>query len=509
MKRVLLLVVDGCTSRVMRPALEAGQLPTLAALAGRGTIAYDCVSIFPSITPAATASIVTGRYPRAHAVAGMSWWNRSTDRVSYYGDDVMTVWQRGLGTYVCDFLLKLNHERLQAPTVFQTAERQGLTAGCVNHLIFQGDVPHRVRPPLLMQLWPTMPDAVRVYGPSLLCLGDFVSDRPGGRPLAADGGMLSRFGMDDEGTMQFLLDVKGPAQLPDVTVAYFADYDFASHDAGPESALDTLRTFDSRLATILDQWGGLDRVVRELCLMLTADHSHSDVRKEAAAGIVLDDLLSAFPLAHPGDDWTSDEELMVCGNMRAAEIYFRRPEPARIARVCRALLEAPQVDQVIWREGRDDRDPVRVTTRDRGELAIVAGAPDAPDALRDAYGGAFALDGSLEAIGARRAGACIEYGDYPNALERIAAGLEHPKSGRIWVTARPGYEFQSSGQSLHGRGGSHGSLHALDSLVPFLVAGAPAGLGLPAHSRIVDVEPLCRRVLGLRAGGTAPGDSHA
>ncbi len=63
MKRILIFVVDCCTPRVMRAQMRDGRLPTLEGLSARGTLALDCVSIFPSITPAATVSIVTGRRP--------------------------------------------------------------------------------------------------------------------------------------------------------------------------------------------------------------------------------------------------------------------------------------------------------------------------------------------------------------------------------------------------------------------------------------------------------------
>ena len=248
--------------------MRAGRLPTLEGLRARGTLALDCVSIFPSITPAATASIVTGRYPHAHGIAGMSWWDPATDRVSYYGDEVWTVLQRGLGTFMRDFLLRLNGERLQAPTLFQTAERHGRSAGSINHLIFRGDVAHRVRTPALLSWWPGVPDELQIHGPSLLCLGDFVSDSPRRAALSVeDGGIFNRFGMDDAGTQQFLLDVDAVSRLPEVTVAYFPDYDFDSHERGPEGAADTLRRVDSRIASILDLWGGLDRVLEDACII--------------------------------------------------------------------------------------------------------------------------------------------------------------------------------------------------------------------------------------------------
>jgi hypothetical protein len=66
----------------------------------------------------------------------------------------------------------------------------------------------------------------------------------------------------------------------------------------------------------------------------------------------------------------------------------------------------------------------------------------------------------------------------------------------VWLTAEPGCEFEVSGGEAHAGGGSHGALHALDSLCPVIIggAGAPA---LPKHMRSVDIAPLCMQLLGL------------
>ena len=88
---------------------------------------------------------------------------------------------------------------------------------------------------------------------------------------------------------------------------------------------------------------------------------------------------------------------------------------------------------------------------------------------------------------------------YPNAFERIACILSLKNSGHLMVTARPGYEFKLPRTSVHGGGGSHGSLHAQDSVVPLLIAGAPDGIKMPLHPRTVDVAPVCLNVLELEA----------
>jgi hypothetical protein len=234
--------------------------------------------------------------------------------------------------------------------------------------------------------------------------------------------------------------------------------------------------------------------------VVTADHAHSDVRRGDRAGISLSSLLSRFRVADPSDA-TDESDLIVCPNMRAAEVYVRRGGVTMRQTVARALLDDDRVDQVIWREppGRDgDRRSFRVATRDRGWLRFAAVESTSPHDAEDDFGGRWRVRGDLTALDASLpASGRLTYGAYPNAFERIATGLQPEENGQLWVTARPGHEFETSGQSVHHRGGSHGTLHELDSLVPLLVAGAPEGIDAPAPSRIVDVEPLCRQILGL------------
>lgn len=506
MKRVLLLVVDGCTSRILGPALDDGRLPTLAELARRGTLDLNCLSIFPSITPAATASIVTGHYPARHGIAGMSWWNPASRSVSYLGDDVRTILQRGIGDFLSGFLNHLNGDRLQAPTFFQIVERHQRRAACFNHLIFRGDVAHEVSPPLLLRLPPSVSSRITVYGPSWLCLGDFVS-HTGPHDLSASGGMFNRYGMDDQGTEQFLKDLPDASALPDFTVAYFADYDFDSHENGPVASLETLERLDGRLAGIFEHWGGLDRVLADTCVMLTADHSHSDVAGDDSAAIVLDDVLGGYQLADPAVGWQDNDDLLVCPNMRAAEVFLRADSAETVPGLCATLLEEPRVDHVLWRTAGDGADEFHVATRDRGALRFRRAPTARSGSMGDEYGGCWEASGDLSALDAHVEDGRVRYGDYPNALERIANGIDHPRGGRLWVTARPGHEFNAPGQSVHHAAGSHGTLHALDSVVPLLITGQPADAVPTATSRIVDVVPWCARLLGIPFE-FQPGDSR-
>src|SRR3712207_7038965 len=50
---------SGIRPDILRAAIREGDAPNLGALAERGEAVWDAVSVFPSITPAATAAIAT------------------------------------------------------------------------------------------------------------------------------------------------------------------------------------------------------------------------------------------------------------------------------------------------------------------------------------------------------------------------------------------------------------------------------------------------------------------
>ena len=97
-----------------------------------------CTSIFPSITPAATTSIVTGRYPADHGIAGAFWYEPERETVAYYGYDFWVILRRGIDDFVNDFLVRLNQDRLRAATLFERVEDGDRTAASLNYLAHHG-----------------------------------------------------------------------------------------------------------------------------------------------------------------------------------------------------------------------------------------------------------------------------------------------------------------------------------------------------------------------------------
>ena len=497
--KVLLVVIDAATPHVVCPAVRTGRLPVLQQLSEAGTMHERSVSIFPSITPAATTTIATGAYPAEHGIAGASWFDEQRNEVAYYGDDFWVIAREGFGDFINDFLLRLNGDRLHAPTLFEMVERSGRLAACLNYLVFKGSRPHRVRIPGLMAALPGVPLRETVEGPSLLCLGDFVgTPTVHGRKLDEKGGLLHRFGMDDASTGSLLTDLFAAGTLPDFTIAYFADNDYRGHEVGPHAALPVIERVDRMLGEAFDAAGGIGQVLADTCVILTSDHGHCDILPDGAAAVIrLDQRLANFRQASLGKSWQDRDQIMICPNMRAAQIYVRRPEPGLIDEIVRHMLSDPRIDQVMWRSGLTDAGAGGYTVAtQRGRLQFSRSA-DGHDTARDPFGGGWAWRGDTDALDLQFDGSTIEFEQYPNAFERIAGVLDLDQSGELWVTARPGCEFEVPGGKAHVGGASHGALHYLDSHSPVIVAGGGVRQRLPSHLRSVDIAPLCMEMLGL------------
>jgi hypothetical protein len=463
----------------------------------RGAMHEASSSIFPSITPAATSSIATGAYPFEHGIAGASWFDSGRQEVAYYGDDFWVIAREGLRNFLEDFLLRLNGDRLKAPTMFQMIERTGRRAACLNYLVFKGDCEHDVRIPGAIAALPGAPLSETVLGPSVLALGDFVVPAwHSGKKLDKKGGLLHRFGMDDASTGVMLREMMERQALPDFTIAYFADNDYLGHKIGPVAALTVLERIDAMLQEAFDAGGGLDRVLADTTVVITSDHGHCDVLNAEQAAIHLDRHLADFRQAELGRAGGARDEIMICPNMRAAQIYARDPTPDVVQRIAAAILADSRVDQVMWRTAltRPHAEGYTVwSARGRLEFAREGSSPTGADV----FGNAWTWSGDAAALAVEQDGRTIRFGEYPNAFERIAGALDLEQSGEIWCTAKAGCEFEVPGGEAHLGGASHGALHQLDSCSPVLVAGGGRPHTLPRDMRLVDIAPLCMELLGV------------
>jgi hypothetical protein len=492
---ILLVVIDAASPRVFCPAVQTGRLRHLSRLADAGAMHQASVSIFPSITPAATAAIITGAYPADNGIVGAAWFDKAANQVAYYGDDMWVAAREGFGTFLRDFLVRLNGDRLRVPTLFERVEAAGRRAACFNYLVYRGLEEHRVDIPWLLSVLPGTPLTEVVRGPSTLYLGDFVTDGRERPKMRAPYGPFHRFGMDDTATAAFLCEAAAAGTLPEFTVAYFADNDYRSHEVGPYAALPVLDRVDAALGEMFEAAGGLERFLASTAVIVTSDHGHCEIGDDETRSVIpLNDVFSDFTQATLGKPWTDGDEILICPNMRAGQVYVR--DAGRVACVVRAARAEPRIDQVIWRgSGDGDARQYHVDTP-RGTLTFRRGS-GAATTVRDAHGTLWSVQGDCAALALQIDGGRVESADYPNALERIAGALDADDSGEVWVTAKPGCEFAAPGGKPHVGGGSHGALHALDSLSP-VIATRP--VRLPGAMRSVDLASICLEVMGIDGG---------
>ncbi|WP_166395902.1 alkaline phosphatase family protein [Rubrobacter marinus] len=124
-KPVLMMVLDGIRPDVLRAAMEDGEAPFLASLAGAGEAVWDAVSVFPSITPAATAAIATGRPPSGSGILGHAWYDRGEGRLVVYGATRETVMSTGPLKVFHNNVWRMNRDDLLAPTIFEGCTSAG------------------------------------------------------------------------------------------------------------------------------------------------------------------------------------------------------------------------------------------------------------------------------------------------------------------------------------------------------------------------------------------------
>jgi hypothetical protein len=178
-------------------------------------------------------------------------------------------------------------------------------------------------------------------------------------------------------------------------------------------------------------------------------------------------------------------------------VYFREPTAAAIGETASRVLRDARVDHAFWALGTSPSGSSGyAAVSSRGRLDFWRGDTGGDAHGRDAYGTTWSWLGDLSVLDASLNAGAIVWRDYPNAFERLAGALDAPGSGTLWLTAKPGSEFEVPGGKAHLGGASHGALHALESFCPVIIAG-PRNVGLPTAMRSVDIAPLCLDLLGV------------
>jgi len=501
-KKLLLTYVDSLRTDMLERAVAEGRAPSFGALLERGTLIGDCVSSFPSVTPVACAEMVTGLAADGHGISGMNWYHRLERRYVEYGSSLEASRAFGVFRVLYDLVYNMNLAHLDpdAETLFERLDDAGLRTACTPFLIYRGRHRHQVSLEGLMR---RAVEATRLkfrhhtWGPAELFYGDLYASRkveckPTSIPGTRDGySACCAAELVARGDVDFLL-----LSLP--------DNDNYSHRHGPEASAESIAKADHCFGKVVEAGGGLERFLDEHAVVLLADHAQTGVDR----GLPLAELLGReWSVLRPSESRPEQAQLAVSPTGRAAHVYLlpgegERADPERV----RATLVATEgVDLVCRLEDRDGRPWIRGepgppapgvrAAVERGEscLRFQPGA-----ALADPRGGRWEVEGDLAALDARLEDGVLRSETYPDALDRVWSALGAPHAGDFVLSLEPGYEAVDWGGVSHAGGGSHGALHAGDSLGPLLFVGCgPDGAGEREQWALRDVAPVVLEHFGL------------
>jgi hypothetical protein len=242
--------------------------------------------------------------------------------------------------------------------------------------------------------------------------------------------------------------------------------------------------------------GGVEEFLSEHAVIAMADHSQAPVRDAIALQDELADLGVLGPVRSSEGAQDGEPRIAVCPSQRAAMVYalHESERDAMRASVVARVLTIEGVDLVLWLE-RDAHDAPRegvISSPRLGELRFAPGGP-----VRDARGASWSVEGALAAIAGRIEDGLLCSPSYPDALARAWSALMCSNSGEVLLSAAPGYEFLDWGRQAHVGGGSHGSLHASDSLGALVMSGVSLPDPEPAQWAIRDVAPIVLGHFGL------------
>ncbi len=483
-KKVILFIIDSFHPAVLEACLAQGTAPAMNYLVNHGFCHPDCISSFPTMTPVATSSIVTGMWPDQHLVPGFIWYNPQTKWFVNYGATVRAILKIGPEQVLRNLLKNLNGEHLNSkiPTVYEKLAESGLASGSVNFFIHRAKLEHKAKVPFLLRL----ASHFKLYqeklgGPEILTLGALIQPsftKPFRRlPV----GPFNRFGFNDIFSGKIAANIIRDGKQPDFLLVYLPDTDKYSHVHGPLKSQPAVARADRQIRGVLDAFGSWERALEENVIIVMGDHAQTTIGRSHEHIIDLDKVLGRFrrlALRNRSDEGT---ELALCPNERMAIIYVLKNRRQVLEETVGILSQDRRHTQIAWRDKRNLYKVVQGGSEKT--LCFWRGGP-----YNDAYGNAWGFEGDLAVVDARLDGDDrLVFCDYPDAFRRLQSALDGRRGTRIVLSAAPGYEYKAEGAPIHRGGGSHGSLEREDSSVPLIIAGSQNNIQDP---RIIDIFPF-------------------
>ena len=478
-KKLILTYVDSLRTDMLRRAIDEGRAPSFGALVERGVLIEDCVSSFPSVTPVACSEMVTGvgadqPLDQRHELVPPARAALRRVRLLARGDPRLRRLPRALRP-------RLQHE----PGPPQPGDRDALRE------------PRRRRRPHRLH---AVPDLPRPPPPRGLARR---ADAAGGRRdpaevppphLGPEGALLRRPLREPGGPLQVDLDPRRPRslrrllrgradeggrlRLPPPLAARQRQL-LAPQRARGDGRVDRQ---GRRMLRHADRAGGRDRPLPRRARGDPGRRPRPDRRSTAACRWPRSSPPSGRCCSPPRRNrswrsWRSARPAApptsTCCPARASGPTRRRwgrGWPRSRASTWSAGCSTPRARRSTGpsRGCRAAGDEWAVVERARRAAALPARRPTSPTCAAARW----EIDGELGVLEARVEDGKLRSDDLPRPAAAGLVGADRAALGRLRALARAdGFEAVDWGGASHAGGGSHGALHAGDSLGPLLFVG--------------------------------------
>ncbi|GED31388.1 alkaline phosphatase family protein [Brevibacillus centrosporus] len=487
MKKVILFLIDSMMPDVLERCIAAKKAPGMQFLMERGQYIPDCVTVFPTMTASIDCSLITGVYPDQHKVPGLVWYEPEKGKMHNYINGAIPVKKMGLTHCATNVLFDLNERHLskEVKTIHEELEENQLVSGSINVIAHRGHKKHQVHVPPLLDALTSFQLREKMSGPTIMSMGTLVRPeifRPITWNLAQT--LTEGYGINDTYAIDVLIEVIRSGKQPHFTLVYLPENDHKLHKS-PLDAIQHLADVDKHLVRFLDSFDSWEQMLERNVCILISDHGQTIIGESEDHNISLDRLLSRFSIHPLGAKVTPQMDVVICNNERMTFLY--PTEESKLLPIVDAVSVDERIDLIAWRENE------KIVVRRGGTDQTMRFWKNGPN--RDIYGLTWGIEGDLGVIDARIEGDVLLFDKFPDAFSRLYGSIFSQTGPVVVMSAAESYEFLSECAPTHLGGGSHGSLHKQDSIIPLLIAGSSSKFRTPA--RLVDVKGFILQELGV------------
>lgn len=475
-KKVILIILDSLMNEPLQEVVIENKAPLLRFLMKKGTYYDRIISSYPTMSVVIDSTLLTGTYANGHTIPGLVWYNEKENRIVNYGSSHVEAYKLGARQYTEDVLYNLNnvHMNKQVTTIHEQLANNKVMTGSINALIHRGTQPQTLEIPKIIEAPTIIPKFFETSGPHYLSLGLFKKEDK-------ENNHIIRLGINDEFSVGELSYLIKENELPQFTFVYLPDNDHPVHDQGPNKLSGIIKA-DEQLQKLFNLFPTWDAAVEYATWIVLGDSGQAHVVDDKDNALIdLQELFKDYQIASLWHQPTSEDQIVLAPNERMTYVYSIDPD-IKAEQLARVMKQDDRIGFIAWK----NRGKIQVIA-DKGKLTFKPGGE-----LSDPYGKVWTVNGNLTVLDVTVEGDNLLFGNYPDAFSRLHAALNSHKGELLVADAKVGYEFKGESSPTHVGGGSHGSLHEQDSIVPMIVAGTKI---MPQSQRIIDLKEWLIEIL--------------